>query len=161
MTDRLIREFYGIDPPQFLVLTGTLRLPIRDVPDVSTDDIGRQQRLLRELEHQPERHLMDASVDLISEKTRLVDEEHRRRSLTLTRGDRSALRSENHQRWVRLCEINQDLSSRLADRIDDEKRRLNTLRESFQTKQLLQSREFSAWAFPESLLREFFGTLID
>ena len=29
LTDSLMRDFYGIEPPSFLVLTGTLRLPFQ------------------------------------------------------------------------------------------------------------------------------------
>jgi hypothetical protein len=160
MTDRLIREFYGIEPPPFLVLTGTLRLPIQDVPAISADDIHKQQRLLRELEHQPERHLPDASPRLLAEKASLVEEERARASMVLTHDERQALRTQNHARWRRLREINRQLSNRLEERLHTERDRLREYRELLQTRQVLESREFSAWLYPTELLEEFFGSLI-
>jgi hypothetical protein len=160
MTDRLIREFYGIEPPPFLVLTGTLRLPIQDAPTISADDIRQQQRLLRELEHQPERHLPDASPRLLAEKASLVEEEQARASMVLTRDERQALRTQNHARWRRIREINRQLSNRLEERLHTERDRLREYRELLQTRQVLESREFSAWLYPTELLEEFFGSLI-
>jgi hypothetical protein len=161
MTDALIREFYGIEPPPFLVVTGTLHLPIRDVPLVSADDICRQQRLIRELEHQPERHVTSARPELIAEKERLIAEELQRKETTLTRAERRSQIAENHQRWLRLKAINAELSASLAGRPDDARVELQRLQASLKTRHVLENREFSAWLYPEETLREFFNTLTD
>ncbi len=160
MTDRLIQQFYGIEPRPFLVLTGTLHLPISEVPDVSEDDIRRQQRLIRELEYQPERHILDSSQELIAEKAAWVAQEQSRSHLALTRSERRSLRAPNRQRWLRLKEINQHLAAQLVQQSEAARLRLRSLQESWSIKQLLQGREYSAWLFPEEILRDFFGTLL-
>jgi hypothetical protein len=55
VTDRLIRDFFGLAPPAYLVVTGTLRLPVAR-PAVGIEDLRRLDRLARELDFQPERH---------------------------------------------------------------------------------------------------------
>jgi hypothetical protein len=56
LTDAIIRDFYQMEPPEFLVLTGTLLLPL---PALSArrPDCRRWARELRDLRWNPERHL--------------------------------------------------------------------------------------------------------
>lgn len=162
MTDALIEHFYGLEPPPFFVVTGTLHHPIGDLPRASADEVRRQQRLIRELEHQPERHVSDPPPELLAEKQRLIAEENSRREATLTREERRALRQENHRRWLRLKEINVELAATLADRRSSALSEYGKMYQSrFEARYAPQSREFSAWLYPEPMLRKFFGTLTE
>ncbi len=60
LTDRIISRFFGIDPPGYVVVSGTLRLPI--TPDRSAvKDERVLRRCIRELEFHPERFLSEPS----------------------------------------------------------------------------------------------------
>jgi hypothetical protein len=59
LTDQIMRQFYNIEPPAFLVLTGTLLLPLPRLA-VSEDDRRRWHALERDLWWNPQRHLNGA-----------------------------------------------------------------------------------------------------
>src|SRR5205085_12293648 len=56
VTDDIIRRFFDVAPPRFLVLSGTLHLPLPVFP-VSRAQRARLARELRELRYNPQRHL--------------------------------------------------------------------------------------------------------
>jgi len=62
LTDAIVRQLTGCDPPRHAVVSGTLRLPVDDrFPELAAADpaadLAAVQRLLRDLEFHPERHL--------------------------------------------------------------------------------------------------------
>ncbi len=54
LTDAIIRRFFGIEPPAYMVVSGTLRLPI-ERECASESELFAVQRQLRELTFHPER----------------------------------------------------------------------------------------------------------
>jgi hypothetical protein len=56
VTDRIIRDYFGIDPPAFQVVSGTLHLPFPAFPH-SADDVKRLECLRRDIDWNPHRHL--------------------------------------------------------------------------------------------------------
>ncbi|HEV8353430.1 MAG TPA: hypothetical protein VGR24_04450 [bacterium] len=73
VTDAVIREFFGVEPPRYAVATATLHLPVGP-PDMGAE-LQRLRRRLLELQHNPERILRDPSSAqraLIEEKWALI-----------------------------------------------------------------------------------------
>jgi hypothetical protein len=56
VTDRVIRDYFGIDPPAYQVVTGTLHLPFPLFPHTA-DDVKRLEHIRRDLDWNPHRHL--------------------------------------------------------------------------------------------------------
>lgn len=56
-TDSIIREFFGMQPPAFQVVTGTLHLPFTLPPAA---DLRHLQRLSRDLHWNPQRHISES-----------------------------------------------------------------------------------------------------
>jgi hypothetical protein len=56
LTDLLMTRFYGVEPPAYMTVTATLRLPIAR-PDITLDDARMIDHRLRELTFHPERYL--------------------------------------------------------------------------------------------------------
>jgi len=54
ITDQIIHDYFGIRPPTFTCVTGTLRLPLPQ--GVSDDTIRKLTRQLRDLRHNPQRY---------------------------------------------------------------------------------------------------------
>ena len=92
LTDRIIEQFFGLQPPGYLVASGTLRLPVSQ-SNASTESVHQIRQRIRELDFHPERFLdqrtasstaanggkpqsdMKSPVDvaaLVSEKRRLL-----------------------------------------------------------------------------------------
>lgn len=86
LTDRIIEQFFGLEPPGYLVASGTLHLPISQ-PNASTESVHQIRQRIRALDFHPERFLDQRTASstaassgkpqgniasLVSEKRRLV-----------------------------------------------------------------------------------------
>ncbi len=60
LTDAIIERFFGLEAPVYMVVSGTLHLPIAR-PAVSGDDLRGAERALREMTFHPERFLDGAA----------------------------------------------------------------------------------------------------
>jgi hypothetical protein len=58
LTDLLVRRFFDLEPPEFMILSATLHLPI-DRPQVTADEARHVDQQLRELAYHPERFLSE------------------------------------------------------------------------------------------------------
>ncbi|MFO0799879.1 MAG: hypothetical protein U0804_20610 [Gemmataceae bacterium] len=56
VTDAIIRDYFGLEPPAYQVLSATLHLPLPGLP-ATADDAARQARFVRDLHWNPQRHL--------------------------------------------------------------------------------------------------------
>src|SRR5207248_5178927 len=56
VTDAIIRDYFGLNPPAYQVLSATLHLPLPAFPS-TTDDVDRAEQLVRDLTWNPQRYL--------------------------------------------------------------------------------------------------------
>ncbi len=56
VTDAIIRDYFGIEPPTYQVLSATLHLPLPAFPSTA-DDLTHAERRVRDLQWNPHRHL--------------------------------------------------------------------------------------------------------
>jgi hypothetical protein len=155
VTDLLIDRFFGIRPPDFMVLSATLHLPIERQP-VSIEQIRAIRQQLRNLQYHPEAYVektnngstgaTERPDELIAAKTRWIET--------------SAMPENARERWQTIRQINQALQPWVRAR----RQRLEQLRT--QTAQALEAEEIFAWRqygfclYPETTLREFLRQLL-
>jgi hypothetical protein len=156
MTDQIIREFYGLEPPMFLTMSATLHVPLAEPFNTTQEDRLRVERLLRDLTFNADRHDLGPEADaLISEKHQLIIEQENAQTEGLTRRERAARRPANRARYERLSQINEQLAA-LADRQREAATcELEQIDRELLANRLLQSREFSFALYPADVLREF------
>ncbi len=58
VTDAIIRNYFGIEPPAFQVLSATLHLPLPAFPS-SVNDLKQAERRVRDLQWNPQFYLSD------------------------------------------------------------------------------------------------------
>ena len=144
VTDAIVRSFYGIEPPGFLVLSATLLLPLPAYP-VSPQDCQRLARELRDVQWNPQRHLGDAppeALALAAEKTAWIKRE------TATAGQR-------RERFQMLQALTRRLRGYLAEREGELGRRLDQCRRQAQANAILQRRDYAFCLYPEAELWSF------
>ena len=83
VTDGVIRHYFGVEPPAFVVASMTMYLPL-GAHVVSDEEVGAARERLNRLEHNPDALLgevefdsdaeRDRATDLAAEKTRLVEQ---------------------------------------------------------------------------------------
>jgi hypothetical protein len=164
MTDRLIKRFYGIDPPAYLTLSGTWHLPIEGVPDVTENDRLELEHQLRELDHNPERVLGDRLPEsarvLVKEKQQLIEEQQR-----VEAGEPLGENQREHhrrglERYRRLKEINQELSGIGAEKRQQLQMQLEALERQLRAARILRSREYSFCLFPDEKLKPALTSIV-
>ncbi len=147
LTDVIVRDFFGLEPPGFLILTGTCRLPLGRTP-IGSDAIARQKRLVRDLRYNPQRHRDDtASADLRAERQAWVE-----RTPTTPTGRR--------ERFHAIRRLNAALSAGLDDRLACAAAELTRLEEQRRHDTNLGRRDFSFVLYPEPALRSFVEPLL-
>lgn len=108
VTDAVIREYFGVEPPRYAVATATLHLPLTAVDTAA--QVERLRRRLLELQHNPERALSAPT----EQQRRLIDEKW-----TLIEGleNTTLSRKARRQATQRIRQINEVLAAGLeADR---------------------------------------------
>jgi hypothetical protein len=148
-TDAISRQFFGVTPPAFAVMSGTLRLPIPHRMG-QADDTRQLRGELRELTFHPERRLAasppangqrDAVAALVAEKSRWI-----------RTPKAPAVAAERHRGIVAanaglqpfVAADRQRLEDNLAAALDGERAR-----------RVLESREYAFCLFPREELRKF------
>jgi hypothetical protein len=142
LTDEIIRRFYGIEPPHYLVLTATRLLPLPTAP-VSDTDCRRLSRELRDVHYNPQRHLPDDSArELAAEKAAWIKRQPRDKH-------------ERRERFEKLRELTEQLREPLRRREDELRIELANCRKQLETNSVLRRRDYAFVLYPEGLLREF------
>jgi hypothetical protein len=147
LTDNLIRRFYGVEPPAYLVLSGTLLLPLPVYP-VTEDHCRALARGLRDLEWNPQRHLSDgeqanpAVRDLVEQRQAWV-------------ARRPEEWSQRRERFQRLRALNHLLRPCVAEQADVLEKELALCDRQLQANAVLQRRDYAFCLHPEATLRPF------
>lgn len=89
MTEDFVSRFFGVAPAPMCCVSATLHLPLPR-RGAAAQDWARARHALRDLAHNPERHLNSIPDELIARRRSLIDESRRLRETA--RHDRSARR---------------------------------------------------------------------
>jgi len=144
VTDAIIRNYFGIDPPAYQVLSATLHLPL---PNFATapNDLKVLERRARELVWNPERHL--PNHERAEVKRRLAAAEPL---------DRTARRG-----WYQhLRALTDELRPAVAEPLGDVERALEVSRSEANANAVLQRRDLPWVLFPEEMLKEFLQSFL-
>lgn len=153
LTDEIIRRHYGINPPEYLVLSGTLRLPLTRYP-ATPEDTHRLAHELRDLRYNPERHLSAAeqAEPAVRELT-----ERRREWLDRRPEHRSGRRDQ--------FRVLRTLTDQLRGHLNGAEERLGkelTLREQqVRGNEVLGRRDYAFCLYPEEPLRAFCTSTVE
>jgi len=157
MTDRITARFFKLAAPEFLSLSGTLRLPAAE-RTVHPADEARLRRLLRELDYNSDRHLSPEAASqaapLVSEKERLIAEQRQVRTSPCGKAPCRGSGT-GYERFRRLQQLNRQLAAwTLPDRrrIEDE---LSRTRHQLAANGLWHDREYASCLYPAEKLRRF------
>jgi hypothetical protein len=147
LTDALMRGFYGVEPPAYLVLSGTMRLPLPAYP-ATPDECRALARLRRDLAYNPQRHLADgdraapAVWELVEQKLAWV-----RRQPADAAGRR--------ERFGRLRGLNDLLRPWVAEQGRRAEQALAVCERRLRANALLRRRDYAFCLYPEETLRPF------
>jgi hypothetical protein len=147
-TDAICQAFFGAAPPEFAVVTGTLRLPVAHPPG-GDDEVRQWRRRLRDLEYHPERQLGAAGADGAAPAAAAFAEQ-KRRAVALTKTPANAA-----ARHLAIAEANRGLAALLGDARQRTEAELAGALDRRRANRIWDSREYAFCLFPRDLLREF------
>jgi len=151
LTDRLILQIYGIEPPRYLTTTATVRLPGTE-GFVAGHQLRMHHRLRRELHFHPEGFVdpnaSEPLCQLVQQKQACLREEPTDKS--------------RRPGWHgRLQAINVLLRQEIEPIREDFERRRLAWEQQDRRESILSSREFSLGVFPEDELQRTMGSMLD
>jgi hypothetical protein len=153
VTDRLIETFFGLQPPEIMVLSATLYLPVPR-PEAPEARLRATRRELRDLSFHPEKLLREtAALDDGSTAAKLIAEKQRWIDATASNDDAYA-------RWKAFRRINRELQPWVAARQQQLLDQQAEMKRALRHDKVLGSREYGFCLFPESYLQEFLGALL-
>ena len=146
--DRIIHSFFMVDPPEFMVMSATVKLPSAHTSD-NPARVRQLKREMRDVQFQPERYAKRADLDqsLIARKQYLLENQ----PPPGARGD-----------WHReITEINRTLSDCLEEQRSRIVTELANARRQASSEAILSSREHPFCVFNLQYLQNTFLQLLD
>jgi len=149
VTDAIIRDYFGIEPPAYQVLTATLHLPLPAFPGTA-DDVRRLRGIIRDLHWNPQRHLNGADRS----DARALRQAADRIDLAADEPPRSDRRG--RREWFhRLRELTAALRPLVQSDVPVAEAALERAEADARANAILQRRDYSWVLFPETVLRPF------
>ena len=138
VTDQICRDFFGIEPPAFQVLTATVHLPLPGFPGTETD-VRYLERQARDLHWNPQRHTT-------------AGEAYRQAKAAL-----AAIEPQDHtarRKWFRqLSSATDKLRPLVSDQLEEVRLKLDVAREEAAANTILRRRDYAWVLYSESTLR--------
>jgi hypothetical protein len=150
LTDELIRRFYGVEPPGFLVLSATLWLPLGPPP--AADLAGERRRLARtarDLYWNPQRHLDEDGAKREAATGALAAE----KAGWIARQPQTP--AERRRRFQVLRELTEQLRRPLQPRAEALVQELARCDRRLEAEAVLRRRDYSFCLYPAATLRPF------
>jgi hypothetical protein len=146
LTDELIRRFYGMEPPAYVVLSATRHLPLPTAP-VREEDRRRLAYERRDLHYNPQRHLDGLAANPALKDLAL------RKAEWITRQPEQP--QERRRRFQELRALNALLRVPLLEREHQLEEELTAAQHELEVNAVLRRRDYAFCLFPEETLRPF------
>jgi hypothetical protein len=144
LTDEIMRRFYGVEPPEYLVLTATLLLPFHHYPS-EADSCRRLAYAQRDLHWNPQRHvsLDSPAAKLVFQKNAWINQQ-------------PDTRKQRRERFRMLRELSEHLRGYTGEYEMEVSRERERCEREVRANEVLQRRDYSFCLYPEEMLREFY-----
>ena len=155
VTDRIIRDYYRIEPPAFGVATCTMTLNAKNQPAPPEPGVSQLTRTLRDIRHNPEKYIdqavrkTPAVASLIGSKTQLVAKA----------ADRSLPAAARSSAYASLAAVNKRLLEYARTAAERAEEQMALYRRNALSKEVAHHREFFFGLFPQERLAETAGSL--
>lgn len=149
ITDEIVREFFGIDPPSFATISANLFLPF-DTFDVDASTVQVLRQELVDMSYNPERYASGESRN-DEEFIRRV-EEKRKLTEMMTIGNRE----EKRRYFNRIRELNRLNLFHIGTELQEKKNDIEKANSKLAYNEIIQFREYPLYLYPMNVLKEFF-----
>ena len=148
ITNEIIREFFGVEPPEYATISATLYLPYKPF-DVSDEDINKMKHAVKDMGYNPDRYasrgiMEDAGmISLINEKKDLI-----------SRGASDS--KEKHLTFDRIKQLNSLMKDKISPLIKKSENEIADLEKKLSYNSIVTNRNYPFCLYPEAMLGELF-----
>ena len=148
ITNEIIREFFGVEPPEYATISATLYLPYKPF-DVSDEDINKMKHAVKDMGYNPDRYasrgiMEDAGmISLINEKKDLI-----------SRGASDS--KEKHLTFDRIKQLNSLMKDKISPLIKKSENEIADLEKKLSYNSIVTNRNYPFCLYPEAMLRKLF-----
>ncbi|MCF6156587.1 MAG: hypothetical protein E3K36_15430 [Candidatus Brocadia sp.] len=149
ITDEIIKEFFGVDPPAFITISATLFLPF-DAYDLDIKTLQVLQHELTDISYNPERYASKEAqgdrefVNRVSEKKRLLEMMA------------SCSKDEKRRYFNKIKELNKLNLIKIDAELQRKRKEITTINEILAYNEAVKFREYPLCIYPMKVLREYF-----
>ena len=144
VTDNIIRQFFGIEPPEYMVVSGTLYLPFPRFP-ATAEDHRRIHRQIRDIHWHPEQFIESPGGKVHEWRERKLD--------WLDRQPQS--HAEKRERYRMLLSLTESLRPAVAAKEAEAEGQLAKCDQELAANEILFRRDYSFMLYPETKLKAF------
>jgi hypothetical protein len=138
VTDGVMRRYYGVEPPAFVVASMTMYLPL-GAHVVSGDEVSAAKERLNRLEHNPDALLAEVEFDSADERERAISLATEKSSLIASI---AAADADKKMLGARIREVNSELSAALSPLKRQFEEELAQLETQFAASEILTDRTY-------------------
>lgn len=148
ITDEIIREFFGIDPPGFVTISATLYLPL-DAYDLDIKVLQELQRTVSDMSYNPEQYAPKetqnepAFMNSVREKQRLL------KMMTVGNAD------EKKRYFSQIKELNKLMLTQINPELKKKQKEINIVRDKLGYNDVVRFREYPVCLYPRKVLKGY------
>ncbi len=146
ITDEIIREFFGVEPPGYATISATLHLPYKPL-DVSKGDINSLKHVIKDMGYNPDRYASDKIMEdaemrsMVSEKKDLISRE--------TNDSK-----EKYLTFDRIKQLNKLMIEKISPLIKEKEKELEDLEKKLIYNSIVTNRDYPFCIYPGPMLHE-------
>jgi len=152
ITDEIIKEFFGIDPPGFVTVSATLFLPL-DVYGLDIKVLQELQRTDSDMCYNPEQY---ASKETQSEPAFMNRVKEKQRLLKIMGVSNADVK---RRYFRRIKELNKLMLSQIHTELQKKQREINTIRDKLAYNEVVRFREYPICLYPTKMLKDYLLTI--
>jgi hypothetical protein len=148
ITDEIIREFFGVEPPEYATISATLHLPYKPF-NVSKEDVIALKHIIKDMGYNPDRYASDEFMEdaemrsMASEKKELI---------TKTSHDSK----EKYQTFDKIKQLNCLMKEKISPLIKEKEKEIENLENRLKHNSIVTNRDYPFCIYPESRLGGLF-----
>jgi hypothetical protein len=149
ITDEIIKEYFGVEPPTFVTISAALFLPL-EAFDLDIGDLQRRQHDLKDMRYNPERY---ASKEIQRDMGFMQKVEEKQ---ALVREMTGCSKNDKKRYFNRIKELNSLIFLRIHDEVLREQEKVRVLHNKLMYNEVVKFREYPIYLYPMPLLQEYF-----
>jgi len=148
ITDEIIKEFFGIDPPGFVTISATLYLPL-DTYDSDERELYDIQRSIDDMSYNPERYAPQKTRNEPEFMNRVKEKQRLLKMMAVGNAD------EKGRYFRQIKELNKLMLTQINPELKKKQMETNRVRDKLAYNEVVKFREFPVCLYPMKVLRGY------